>query len=57
MHDIFLHIQNYFVEIPVHDLLNPDVLTNEIDEAYEAFDSEVCHECLSLGTAMVIFIV
>ena len=32
-----------------------EVLRN--DEAYDAFDSEVCHEYMSLGMAIVIFIV
>ena len=27
------------------------------DEAYDAFDCEVCHECIRLGMAIVIFIV
>ena len=52
LHDISLHIQYNFVEILVHDQLNPDVLRDiRHDEAYDAFDSEVRHEYLSLGNS------
>ena len=42
----------------VHDQLMPDMFEDmRNDEAYDAFNSEVCHEYMSLGTALVIFIV
>ena len=47
-----------FVEMPVHNQLNPNVLRDmRNDEAYDVFDLEVRHECLSLSMAMIIFIV
>ena len=50
LHDIILHI-------PVHDQSKPDVLKDmRNDGAYDAFDSEVHHECMSFGMAIVIFI-
>ena len=55
--DIFLFIQYYFVKIPVHDQLNPDVLRDMKNDETYVFDSEVCQECFSLGMAIVIFIV
>ena len=57
-HDIFLHIQYYFVEISVHDQLNPDVLRDmRCDEAYDVFGREARQECLSHGMTIVIFTV
>ena len=47
----------YFVKVPVHVQLKPDVFKDmRNDGAYDAFDSEVHHECMSLGMAIVIFI-
>ena len=51
LHDIIL-------QVPVYDqsILNMfEVIRN--DEVYDAFDCEVCHEYISLGTAIAIFIV
>ena len=51
LYDIILHI-------PVHDQLIPNVFeVIRNDEVYDAFDCEVCHEYISLGTAIAIFIV
>ena len=48
----------YFVKVPVHVQLKPDVFKDmRNDGTYDAFDSEVHHECTSLGMAIVIFIV
>ena len=47
----------YFVKVRVHDQLKSDMHTDmRNDEAYDDFDSEVCHECMNLGMAIVIFI-
>ena len=46
------------LQVPVHDQWIPDVFEDmRNDRSYDAFDSEVCHEYMSLGTAIVILIV
>ena len=51
-------LHNIFLQAPVHDQLKLDMFENiRNDEAYDDFNNEVCHVHMSLGTAIVIFIV
>ena len=56
---VFSHLVWYviFLHIPVHNKLKPEVFKDTRNNgAYDAFDSEVHHEYMSHGIAIVVFI-